>query len=228
MKNVLVIYPGGYHGEFFIGNIVSNTDKFHYHSFECRSKEFNAYNYESTGNEIAHEQSAEDLKRCSELHNKPIIARSCDHHLRDPITKTKKSLNIIHLHSDDHLYRIRAKLLFSIKQLDKAYNHENGILDSVPTSFIVHKKDFGWTAHVPSDRIVHIDIKDWLHNDHDVIGKIEWFLGIEYTQTMKDAVAEYYLRDEELLNEYYNNWTHKKPNELIKEIAELHKRHAFL
>ena len=95
MKNIVLVYPAGYHGEFFIGNIVSNTDKFYYHSFKCRNEELNAYNYESTGNEIAHEQSAEDLKRCSELHNKPIIARSCDHHLVNPITKTKKSLNII-------------------------------------------------------------------------------------------------------------------------------------
>ena len=41
---MIVVYPGGFHGEFFIGNIVeNNADKFHYYSFLQRDN--NAYIY---------------------------------------------------------------------------------------------------------------------------------------------------------------------------------------
>ena len=57
----MILYQGGYHCEFFIGNIVSNTDKFHYHSFECRSEELNAYKYQSIEDLGFMDQTEDDL-----------------------------------------------------------------------------------------------------------------------------------------------------------------------
>ena len=45
-STIIVLYYGGFHGEFFIGNIVTNTDKFQYDYFKYRSKMLNAYQYE--------------------------------------------------------------------------------------------------------------------------------------------------------------------------------------
>jgi len=221
MKNIVLVYPAGYHGEFFIGNIVSNTDKFHYHSFECRNKELNAYRYDSIIDNngmflIAEKQTADDLNHYSKLHNKPIITRTHNH-------RKTFDFPVIRLFSKDPIYSKRAILLKCIKTLDKGYNHINGIPDPAPDeiTFKTWPVDFKHST----DSYMFVDIKDWLHNKN--LEKVEDFLGIEYTQTMKDEVTQYYERDEKLLDKYFSNWQNQSIKQLVEQMAEIDKKYRF-
>ena len=72
---------------------------------------------------------------------------------------------------------------------------------------------------------MHIDIKEWLHNEN--LEKIEDFFQIEYTQAMKDAVTQYYERDEILLNKYIPDWKKLSNINLIDEMARIDKEFKF-
>ena len=220
MKNYIVVYAGGYHGEFFIGNIVSNTDKFHYYYFKCRSEELNAYRYETIHLEdnvplIAEEQTEDDIDYYSVWYGKPIITRTHDH-------KRVGTLPTIRLLTNDPVYHRRAILLGCIKQLDKTYSNINGVPVPPPSHF----KQLPKTLKHTTNDILYVDIKDWLHNEN--LEKLEDFLEIEYTQAMKDAVTQYYERDEILLNRYFPDWQNQTDEHLIKEMARIDKSFQFL
>ena len=212
----MILYQGGYHGEFFIGNIVSNTDKFHYHSFECRSEELNAYKYQSIEDLGFLDQTEDDLDYYSVWYNKPIITRTHDH---NRVT----NLPTIRLLCNNLVYSRRAHLLNVIKGLDKSYSH----IDGVPVKTFIHgfqkwPKDL---IHTTND-IIYVDIKEWLHNEN--LEKIEDFLEIEYTQEMKDAVTQYYKLDEIMINRYFPNWKEQTDEYLMKEMERVDKSMQFL
>jgi hypothetical protein len=232
MKNYIVVYAGGYHGEFFIGNIVSNTDKFHYYYFKCRSEELNAYRYETIHLEdsscqdihqdrlgfplIAEEQTEDDIDYYSVWYGKPIITRTHDH-------KRVGTLPTIRLLTNDPVYHRRVILLQCIKTLDKTYSNINGVPNkSYESGF---QKWPNTLKHTTNDRL-EVDIKEWLHNEN--LEKLEDFLEIEYTQAMKDAVTQYYERDEILLNRYFPDWQNQTDEHLIKEMARIDKSFQFL
>ena len=230
MNNTIVIYPGGFHGEFFIGNIVTNTDKFHYEYFKCRSEEFNAYNYEAFAYSFESENQSDDIVEYnSSKYGKPIITRTHDHF-------TKRSMPIIHLYSNDPMYLRRGILLRCIKLLDKTYAIDliTKKVIGPPTHFYelpLDPKISGchwrqlWMADVPDNKIIFVDIKDWLHNKN--LEKIEDFLEIEYTQTMKDAVTQYYERDNVLLDKYFPDWKNHTDTYLLEKMIEVDKEYGF-
>lgn len=216
MKNKIVVYTGGYHGEFFVGNIVSNTDKFDYHYFKCRSESLNAYRYEAIQDSGKHatgwyEQSADDLDYWSTRHGKPIIARSHDF-------LAIRTLPVIRLHTECPIYHRRAILLKCIKGLDKTYS-KMPLLRSY--GFNILSKNMDHTT----DRLIFVDIKEWLHNKN--LEKIEDFFEIEYTQKMEDAVTEYFLRDEKLLDEYFYDWKNHTDNHLLEKMVEIDEKYAY-
>ena len=223
MKSIIVLYPGGFHGEFFIGNIVTNTDKFYYFKFLCRSEKLNAYSYEaiardesdpdyfSKGPILENKHQTDDtVEYYSTWHGKPIIVNSHDH-------VTIRTLPVVRLYTKTPTYEKRGTLLQCIKLLDKTYS----IIDHPSYSFGQWPKEMKHTTN----SILYVDIKDWLHNKN--LEKIEDFLEIEYTQTMKDAVTQYYERDNMLLDKYFPNWQNHSDKQLIEEMAEIDKKYAF-
>tara|TARA_B110000037_G_scaffold18654_1_gene19514 strand:- start:80 stop:745 length:666 start_codon:yes stop_codon:yes gene_type:complete len=220
MKNIIVVYPAGCHGEFFIGNIVSSTDKFHYYYFKCRSEELNAYRYESIHLEdndslVAEHQTNDDLDYYSTWHGKPIISRTHNH-------LAIQKFPVIKLHTADPVYQHRVMLLKCIKTLDKDFSKNKDLPDPPPSHFMQWPNTLKHTT----DALLHVDIKEWLHNEN--LEKIEDFLEIEYTQAMKDAVTQYYERDEILLNRYFPDWQNQTDEHLIKEMARIDKSFQFL
>ena len=233
MKNIMVVYAGGYHGEFFIGNIVTNTDKFHYFYFKCRADELNAYRYEAIQLEagsiqnkhldmigwplIAEEQTEDDIDYYSVWYGKPIVTRTHDH-------RRTGAMPVVRLFTDDNMYHRRAILLRCIKTLDKTYSNVNGVPDRPQLNEF---KQFPTTMkHTTNDSILYVDIKDWLHNKN--LEKIEEFFQIKYTQEMKDAVTEYYERDEILINRYFPDWQNQTEDYLISEQQRIDKDFQFL
>jgi len=218
---MLILYTGGFHGEFFIGNIVTNTDKFHYYYFKVRSEKLNAYRYEAIKLDdgpypiIAADLTDDDITYYSNKYGKTILTRTHDH-------LTIRTLPVIRLYSEDVMYQRRATLLRSIKFLDKSFNH----IDGVPNPPINHFNVWGMEYKHTTNALLYVDIKDWLHNKN--LEKIEDFLEIEYTQTMKDAVTQYYERDNVLLDKYFPNWQNQSNKHLIDEMIRIDKEFQFL
>ena len=220
-SNYMVVYAGGYHGEFFIGNIVTNLDIFHYYYFECRSEELNAYRFEALHLEddvplIAEEQTEDDVDYYSVWHGKPIITRTHDH-------RRVGTFPCIRLFTADPMYHRRAILLRCIKTLDKTYSNINGVSDK---SYEGGFHNWPNTLKHTTNDILYVDIKEWLHNEN--LEKLEDFLEIKYTQAMKDAVTQYYERDEILINRYFPNWQDQTEDHLIKEMERIDKEFQFL
>jgi len=223
MNSIIVLYPGGFHGEFFIGNIVTNTDKFHYYYFKCRSEKLNAYGYECLNSSDEHgnkypiistDITDEVRRHYHTYYGKPIISRT--HNF-----KTTFTLPVAKLYTADVMYKNRGVLLQCIKSLDKTYSNIDGVPLPPPPSLARPPKVMENTT----DRILHIDIKEWLHNEN--LEKIEDFFQIEYTQAMKDAVTQYYERDEILLNKYIPDWKKLSNINLIDEMARIDKEFKF-
>jgi hypothetical protein len=224
MKSIIVLYPGGFHGEFFIGNIVTNTDKFYYFQFFCRSEKLNAYaykaiernpqdpDYDSIGPILENKYQTDDtVEYYSTWHGKPIITNSHDH-------ITIRTLPVVRLYTKDPMYERRGVLLQCIKLLDKT--HLLGQSHS-PYRFGQWPKEMKHTT----DSILYIDIKDWLHNKN--LEKLEEFLEIEYTQAMKDAVIQYYERDNVLLDKYFPDWQNQSIEQLVEQMAKIDKEYGF-
>jgi response regulator of citrate/malate metabolism len=76
-----------------------------------------------------------------------------------------------------------------------------------------------------TDSILHIDIKEWLHNEN--LEKIEDFFQVKYTQTMKDAVTQYYERDNVLLDKYFPTWQNQSDEQLIEEMSIVDNKFSF-
>jgi hypothetical protein len=221
MKNIMVVYAGGYHGEFFIGNIVSNTDKFHYYFFKCRSEELNAYRYESIEQRensplIAEIQTTDDIDYHSVWNGKPIITRTHNH-------IAMQTMPSVRLFTADPMYHRRAVLLRCIKTLDKTYSNVNGVPDTAYRNGF--RKFPNVMNHTTSDSMLYVDIKEWLHNEN--LEKIEDFFQIKYTQAMKNAVTIYHQRDEILINRYFKNWQEYNSTYLIKEMKRIDKEFQF-
>jgi hypothetical protein len=227
MKSIIVLYPGGFHGEFFIGNIVTNTDKFYYFQFFCRSEKLNAYaykaiernpqdpDYDSIGPILENKYQTDDtVEYYSTWHGKPIITNSHDH-------ITTRTLPVVRLYTKDPMYERRGVLLQCIKSLDKSYSNINGVPKSPPNNFDTPLKEGNHTT----DIILHVDIKEWLHNKN--LEKIEDFFQVEYTQTMKDAVTQYYERDNVLLDKYCPNWQNQSNEQLVEQMAKIDKEYGF-
>lgn len=224
MKSIILLYPGGFHGEFFIGNIVTNTDKFYYFKFFSRSGgTLNSYSYEaierlqsdpdydSIGPILENKYQTDDtVEYYSTWHGKPIITNSHDH-------ITTRTLPVARLYTKDSMYERRGVLLQCIKLLDKHYSIKN----HKPYRFGQWPKEMKHTT----DSILHIDIKEWLHNEN--LEKIEDFFQVKYTQTMKDAVTQYYERDNVLLDKYFPTWQNQSDEQLIEEMSIVDNKFSF-
>ena len=116
------------------------------------------------------------------------------------------------------MYERRGVLLQCIKLLDKT--HLLG-QSHPPYRFGQWPKEMKHTT----DSILYIDIKDWLHNKN--LEKLEDFLEIEYTQTMKDAVTQYYERDNVLLDKYFPDWQNQSIEQLVEQMAKIDKEYGF-
>ena len=245
---IIVLYKSGFHGEFFIGNIVSNTDKFHYEYFKCRTEEFNAYRYEiiksaesskadiavkltngqrlsqieltnmSLGTDVSLSQ-IDDMMNYYSLCNKPVIFKS--HNFNFLFT-----LPLVKLYTEDLMYIKRGVLIqcikcYFIQYIKSRYIAGYKLDKGPPLNFITPLKEGNHTT----DSILYVDIKEWLHNEN--LEKIEDFFQIKYTQAMKDAVIQYYERDNVLLDKYFPNWQNQSDEHLIEEMAQIDKKYAF-
>jgi hypothetical protein len=227
IKNIIVLYPGGFHGEFFIGNIVSITDKFNYCYFKCRSEKLNAYQYEAiehlckNGEPLIAPNQTDEIRSHS-YGSKPIIFRTQDF-------SSMHTLPLVNLYTKDLMYNKRGVLLQCIKSLDKYYSNIDGVpcpppITCTTTLGSARINDFV-VNHTTDKRVLHVDIKEWLHNKN--LEKIEDFFQIEYTQAMKDAVTQYYQRDNVLLDKYFPNWQNQSDEHLLKEMSRIDKEYAF-
>ena len=213
---MIVVYPGGFHGEFFIGNIVeNNADKFHYYSFLPRDN--NAYIYipvEEAKNDSTRggDNFTDDkLSMYENTYKKKIIVRSHNH-------RNYRKYPVLRLGTEDTYYIRRCKLLQTVKSFH--IRHEDmppRNLRTVPMS---------WPKH--SSRNLVIDIAKWLHNDKKTIRKIEQFLGIKYNDKMKQNVIEYYNRDEIVLKKYFKGWTYWSDEYLLERILVVWNKHNML
>jgi len=148
------------------------------------------------------------------LVNKPVIFRA--HKFNFLFT-----LPLVKLYTEDLMYIKRGVLLQCIKSLDKSYSNINGVPKSPPNNFDTPLKEGNHTT----DIILHVDIKEWLHNKN--LEKIEDFFQVEYTQTMKDAVTQYYERDNVLLDKYFPNWQNQSNEQLVEQMAKIDKEYGF-
>jgi len=207
---MIVVYPGGYHGEFFIGNIVEqNSNKFYYHSFNPR--ENNAYTYIPIEGEKSHSTSDDDLSRYENIYKKKIIIRTHNH-------RDDRKYPVLRLSTQDPYYMRRCTLL----QTAKSFYIKS---ERIPPR---HIKKPPMNLLPISDVMTVIDIAKWLHNDMQTIHEIEQFFGIKYNEEMKQNVIEYYNRDEIILKKYFNGWTSWSDEYLLERILVVWKKHNML
>ena len=184
---MIVVYPGGYHGEFFIGNIVEkNANKFHYDSFFQR--ENNAYTYVPVEGENSLDITDDKLSIYENTYKKKIIIRSHNH-------RNYRKHPLLRLCTQDPYYIRRCKLLQTVKSFH--FKHER-----IPPRSM---KMYPMKMRPISDNMLVVDIAKWLHNDMQTIHAIEQFFDIKYDEEMKQNVVKYCKRDEIILKKYFKD-----------------------
>ena len=204
---MIVVYPGGYHGEFFIGNIVEkNTNKFHYHSFLQR--ENNAYAYVPIKGEDSLNITDDKLSMYENTYKKKIVIRAHNH-------RGYRKYPVLRLCSADSYYIRRCKLLQTVKSFH--FIHEK----IPPRSMQMYP------MKMPpiSDNMLVIDIAKWLHNDMQTIHDIEQFFDIKYDEEMKQNIIGYYNRDEIILKKYFKDWASWSDEYLLERILVVWNQH---
>jgi hypothetical protein len=213
---MIVVYPGGFHGEFFVGNIVENNpNKFHYYSFLQRDN--NAYKYipveeaNSDNTRGGDNTTDEKLSIYEKTYKKKIIVRSHNH-------SNYRKYPVLRLCTQDQYYMRRCKLLQTAKSFHIKHKH-------MPPQFL---NTVPWKMKPISDNMIVIDIAKWLHNDMQTIHKIEHFFGIKYSKKMKKNVIGYYNRDETILEKYFKGWTSWSDEYLLERILVVWNKHNTL
>lgn len=197
MKNYLVLYAGGFHGEYFISHIVRNCDKFHYESIH--SEEFNKWVYKPFAG-VHTNQTDNAIIEASNKHGKSIIGRTHDH-------KTKRNLPVLFVTAQDPFFIRRAKLAQLLKKT-------NEYTLTTPEYFICrHLKTYKPT-HPPIsqqqttlllDDVFTLKAKDTIEN----------FFEIEYTHKMEDEIIDYYNTDNHMLDAYFYGWRDATDQQII-------------
>jgi len=195
---MIVLYAGGFHGEFFIGHIVTQTPE--YHCSQFYSKSLNKWEYKPFDG-VHTEQTDEAIKNYS----RKVIGRTHDHY-------TKRDLPVLYLTSIEKRWIRRAKLLQLLKKTEE-------YKESPPKHFIPRFLKTYPIDHPPiSDNQTTLLIEEWARMTPEAIEIIEDWFEVKYTPNMQQRAREYFGFDDLQLKQYFPHWQQLPDPAIIEEM----------